>query len=430
MDRSVPDNPGLPEVMGGDALRADAAEVPERDRRSAPLAANPKVSLVSLGCPKNIVDAEVLLGFLAEAGYAVTADDKDADIVLVNTCCFIEPALDESRQVIEELQARRKNGVLGALIVTGCLPQRYRDDDLRHTFPWVDAFVGPGDLPRIVSVVEKCRSRRRVRQITARPRWLYDHRTPRFRVTLPHVAYVKIAEGCFHGCSFCLIPSLRGDYRSRRMTSVVEEIRTLADATAAGGGMLCEVDLVAQDTTAYGRDLYGRPRLTDLLKKILKEDLVPWIRLLYAYPHHLNGDLMDLLASEPSLCRYLDLPLQHISDSVLRRMRRGVTRKTTLQLLERLRTRVPDLTLRTTLLVGFPGETDQDFLDLLDFVATWKFERLGVFPFYAEEGTAAATLPDPVPEEVKEERLHALMTVQQAISAERNRERVLSLIHI
>lgn len=376
------------------------------------------VSLVSLGCAKNTVDSEVLLGTLASAGFHLVANPDSADVVVVNTCCFIEPATRETTDCIRHFETRRKEGSIKTLVVAGCLPQRYRNRNLKMQFPWVDAFLGPGDVPHITSVLTRAMAKKRVSRIAARPVWLYDHRSPRVRITLPHTAYVKIAEGCSHRCSFCLIPGLRGRFRSRRMRSVVEEVRQLAR-----DGTLREVNLVAQDTTAYGSDLYGRPRLYDLLRRLGKEGCVPWIRLLYAYPRNFDRRLVDLIRSEPSICRYVDLPVQHCNDSILRRMRRGVTKRRILNLLEQLRTSIPGVTLRTTLMVGFPGETEAQFQELVDFVAEQRFDRLGVFAFSPEEGTPASRDPKQVPEPVKQERLEALMVLQQLISKERNRER-------
>jgi len=276
--------------------------------------------------------------------------------------------------------------------VTGCLPQRYRGNDLAHKFPWVDAFIGPGDIPHVASVIDGCLTQRRITRISPRPTWLYDHRSPRVRITPAHTAYVKIAEGCSHSCAFCLIPELRGRFRSRRMGSVIEEIRSLAS-----GGRLREVTLVAQDTTAYGRDVYGRPRLHDLVAKIAKEGLVPWIRFLNA---------------------------------ILKKMRRGVTKKSIVALLDRLRSSIPNLTLRTTLIVGFPGETEKRFEELFDFVLEQKFDRLGVFPFWPEQGTAAAEYPHQVPKEIRQERVEALMLVQQVLSAERNKKRIGEVVDV
>jgi len=383
------------------------------------------VSLISLGCAKNTVDSEILLGILEAAGYPLVEDYNNADIVLVNTCSFIEPATEEATALIRQLEARRKDGTLSTIVVTGCLPQRFRRNDLAHKFPWVDAFLGPGDIPHVASIVEGCLTQQRICKISSRPTWLYDHRSPRVRITPPHTAYVKIAEGCFHACSFCLIPDLRGRFRSRRMRSVLDEIRSLAS-----GGRLREVNLVAQDTTAYGRDLYGKPRLRDLMKRIAKEGAAPWIRLLYAYPRNFHQDLIDLIAAEPSICSYIDLPLQHCNDEILKRMRRGVNKRTILGLLDRLRASIPNVTLRTTLIVGFPGETEKQFEELFDFVVTQKFDRLGVFPFWAEEGTAAARYPDQVPEETRRERMEALMLMQQILSGERNKARIGEVVDV
>ncbi|MCK4546621.1 MAG: 30S ribosomal protein S12 methylthiotransferase RimO [Candidatus Eisenbacteria sp.] len=381
--------------------------------------ARPTVSLISLGCPKNTVDSEVLLGILNDAGYPIVADFEEADVILVNTCCFIRPATDEATEAIRQMEKRRKDGSLRTLVVTGCLPQRYRDRDLAHIFPWVDAFVGPGDIPKIASVLERCLTNTRVSEISARPAWQYDHESPRVRVTLPHLTYVKIAEGCSHRCSFCLIPRLRGRYRSRRMRSVIKEVRWLGRDER-----LRELNVIAQDTTAYGRDLYGRPRLSDLLRKIARENLVPWVRLLYAYPRSFTAGLIDVIASEETICKYIDLPLQHCNDELLKRMRRGTTKRRIVGLLERLRKRIPDPTIRTTFIVGFPGESDRQFRELMDFVAEQKFHRLGAFVFWPEKGTPASQYPDQVPDEIKEERLHQLMVLQQAISSERNREQI------
>ncbi len=386
---------------------------------------NPTVSLVSLGCAKNTVDSEILLGILDDAGYRLIEDYNEADIVLVNTCSFIEPATLEATEIIRELETRRKNGSLRTIVVTGCLPQRYRGNDLAHKFPWVDAFIGPGDIPHVASVIDGCLTQRRITRISPRPTWLYDHRSPRVRITPAHTAYVKIAEGCSHSCAFCLIPELRGRFQSRRMGSVIEEIRSLAS-----GGRLREVTLVAQDTTAYGRDVYGRPRLHDLVAKIAKEGLVPWIRFLYAYPRNFNQDLIDLIASEPSVCNYVDLPLQHCNNAILKKMRRGVTKKSIVALLDRLRSSIPNLTLRTTLIVGFPGETEKRFEELFDFVLEQKFDRLGVFPFWPEQGTAAAEYPHQVPKEIRQERVEALMLVQQVLSAERNKKRIGEVVDV
>jgi len=379
----------------------------------------PTASVVSLGCAKNLVDSEVLLGILHEAGYPLVVDPDFAEIVVVNTCCFIESATQETIESIRQMESRRKDGSLSTLIVAGCLPERFRNRNLTHRFPWADAFLGPGDIPQLASIVQRCLRQERVLEVSPHPTWLYDHTSPRVRLTPDHTAYVKIAEGCSHACTFCLIPRLRGRYRSRRMASILKEVLTLA-----GEGTLKEVNLVAQDTTAYGTDLYGRPRLASLIERLGREHPVPWIRLLYSYPRGFSRELIDRMASTPSICKYVDLPLQHCNDHILRRMRRGVTRQTTLRLIDRLRSHIPNLTLRTTLMVGFPGETEEHFEELLEFVDQVRFERLGAFAFSAEDGVTASRCRDHVPEDVKQERLEALLGLQRSISLERNRARV------
>lgn len=382
------------------------------------------VSLVSLGCAKNAVDSEVLLGLLQEQ-FRLVADPDRADAVIINTCCFIEAAMLEATEYIRHFEMHRREGRLKALVVAGCLPQRLKKQELRSKFPAVDAFIGPGDVPRAPAVLARCLNGERVIQISAKSSWLYDHGSPRVQVTPPHTAYVKIAEGCSHQCSFCLIPRLRGRFRSRRMGSVVREIKRLSE-----DGNLQEVNLVAQDTTAYGIDLYGRPRLDSLLERLARQPLVPWIRLLYAYPRDFTQSVIDCIATHKPICNYVDLPLQHCNDQILKRMRRGVTKRGVLSVLEKLRASIPDLTLRTTLMVGFPGETDRQFEELLDFVAEQRFDRLGAFAFSPEEGVPATREPTQVPKKVKEERLDALMLLQQGISEEMNRERIGSILDV
>lgn len=373
-----------------------------------------KVSLVSLGCPKNLVDAEVMLGHLPADRFEIVTDEAQADIIIVNTCSFIKEAKEESVETILEVADYKKNGRCRLLVVTGCLPQRYREE-LAGELPEVDLFMGTGDAPRIVELLDAHARGKETVQAVGLPEYLYDHTTPRVQSSPFYSTYVKIAEGCANHCSYCIIPQLRGTLRSRSIASVVEEVRRLV------GSGVKEVNLIAQDVTAYGADRDDGARLEELLRQLVKIEGLQWLRLLYAYPDGISDELLDLMAAEEKICNYLDVPLQHVDDTILAMMNRRVDQAAIRELLARIRRRVPDITLRTSFIVGFPGETDEQFNALLDFVNEGHFERVGVFRYSREEGTAAATLERQVPERTKKSRYHKLMKAQSRVSFRKNR---------
>lgn len=387
--------------------------MPRSEGRRA--AAQPlSVGAISLGCPKNLVDTEVMLGLLRQAGFAIVPEARRADVLLVNTCCFIAPAREEAAEALAEAAALRREGVVAALVCAGCWPQRDARE-LRARFPEIDALAGPGDVPRIVEIVAGALQGTGPAAPTASPSaYLYDHATPRLRATPPWTAYLKIAEGCGHRCRFCLIPRLRGRYRSRPLTSVVAEARALA---AAG---VKELNLVAQDTTAYGRDL-GGPDLADLLEALSEVKGLRWVRALYGFPTRVTPRLIEPLATRAIVCQYLDLPFQHADREVLARMGRPGDGERYLALIARLRSAMPDIALRSTVLVGFPGEDEAAFARLLAFLEAAQLDHVGAFRYSREPGTPAADMPDQVPAEVAEERYHAVMARQQQISLLRNR---------
>ncbi len=363
----------------------------------------------SLGCPKNRLDTEVMLGTLALGGYALAERIEDADAVVVNTCSFIESAREESIRAILAVADRRERGELRALLVAGCLPQRY-GAELARELPEVDAFLGTGAFPRIAEILDEALAGgSRGVYVEAGHTHLYDERSPRLLVGPAHTAYVKIAEGCDRVCAFCAIPGIRGRFQSRSVGSVVAEARQLA---AAG---VREINLVAQDSTSFGKDLPGRPRLAELLRTLDGVDGLDWIRALYVYPTAVTDELVEVLASGKRVLPYVDVPLQHASDGVLRAMRRGTGAEHQRRLLEKLRAGIPDLTLRTTFIVGFPGETDADFEELCDFVREARFDRVGIFRYSDEEGTAAFELPGKVPRAAARERYRRLGEIQSAI---------------
>ncbi|BDV41362.1 ribosomal protein S12 methylthiotransferase RimO [Geotalea uraniireducens] len=373
-----------------------------------------KVSMVSLGCPKNLVDAEVMLGCLAKDQYEITTDEHDADIIIVNTCSFIKEAKQESIDTILDLADRKQDGNCKLLVVTGCLPQRYQEE-LAKELPEVDIFVGTGDYPRIAEIIaEKRQSDEQLRYV-GDPNFVYDETLPRLKSSPAYTTYLKIAEGCSNCCSYCVIPSLRGAFRSRPLDSLLQEARELV---ASG---VKEVNLIAQDVTAYGRDLPGRPSLETLIKELAALDGLQWIRLLYAYPDGITNSLIQTIKEEEKVCKYLDIPIQHISDPVLKRMNRRSSEAEIRALIEKLREEIPDIALRTSLIVGFPGETEEDFRKLLHYVEEVQFDRLGVFCYSREEGTPAAEMPDQVSERLKRERHKKLMRAQARVSFKRNR---------
>jgi ribosomal protein S12 methylthiotransferase len=414
-----------------------------------------KVGLVSLGCPKNLVDSEVMLGLARQSGHQLTRDAAEADVLVVNTCAFIDKAKQESIDTILEMAELKKTGRCTRLVVTGCMAERYRDE-LREQIPEIDVVLGTGEVPEIVEAIGGSASHgphaRRdppyvpllrsngeplnlgftipdprsptpdqrsaianpgspVRGPRQPPTYIYDADTPRLLATPRHYAYVKIAEGCDYSCAFCIIPTLRGGYRSRPAESIVRE----AQALAAGGAK--ELLLISQDTSFYGVDRGERGALARLLRELNGVDGIEWIRMLYLYPTTIGDDVLDAMAECEKVCRYVDLPLQHASDAVLKRMKRPGSRAGYERLLDRIRTRVPGVTLRTTFIVGFPGETDAEFAELEDFVGTIGFDHVGVFTYSHEEGTAAHAFEDDMPAKVKRQRQARLMRQQKRIVA-------------
>ncbi len=360
-----------------------------------------RVHLVSLGCPKNRVVSESMLGQLVTRGWQVVEEPLQADVLVVNTCAFIQPATEESIETVLGLAELR--GPHQRLVVTGCMVQRY-GEDLAKELPEVDAFLGTGELWRLAALVE---GEERSVQL-GEAGWLEQAPVPRAGLWRPHSAYLKVTEGCHQRCSYCIIPTLRGPLRSRALAPLLEEAEQLA---SQGVRELC---LVGQDTTAWGRDLPERPRLATLLQGLAEVDGLSWIRVLYAHPRGVDDELLEVMAAHPTICRYLDLPLQHVSAPVLRAMGRGMDRASIETLIARIRARVPGVVLRTTFMVGFPGERDEDFEALLDFVAEQRIERAGMFRYFAEEGTRAASLPDPVDPELQQERYERLVDAQAA----------------
>lgn len=373
------------------------------------------VLFVSLGCDKNLVDSEVMLGMLAKRGYSFTDDETQADIVVVNTCCFINDAKEESIQNILEMAELKKAGSIQALIVTGCLAQRYREE-IRKEIEEVDAIVGTTAIDRIADVMDEVMAGKRQDYFADINEAEKPHKDGRIVTTGGHFAYLKIAEGCDKHCTYCIIPKVRGNYRSVPMEALLKEAAELA----AGGA--AELILVAQETTLYGVDLYGEKRLPELLHKLCRIEGLQWIRILYCYPEEITDELISTIKSEEKICHYLDIPIQHASDGVLKRMGRRTSEAQLRQIIGRLREEIPDICLRTTLITGFPGETQEDYEELYRFVNEMEFDRLGVFPYSPEEGTPAALMEEQIPEEVKEARRDELMELQQAVAFEKAEE--------
>lgn len=372
---------------------------------------NIKILFVSLGCDKNLADTEMMLGILQKKGYYFTDDEAEADIAVVNTCCFIGDAKEESIDALLEMAELKKSGRLKALIAAGCLAQRYREE-IQKEIPEVDAILGTAAAEEIAEAVEEVlagKARNHYRGLNTPPAFRRD----RVLTTGGHFAYLKIAEGCDKHCTYCIIPKVRGDYRSIAMEKLVEQAETLAE------GGVRELILVAQETTLYGVDLYGKKSLHKLLHRLAQISGLYWIRLLYCYPEEITDELIETIAEEPKICHYLDIPIQHASDAVLKRMGRRTNQEELRQRIDRIRERIPDICLRTTLISGFPGETQEDFEELYRFVNEMEFDRLGVFPYSQEEDTPAAQLPGQIEDTVKEARRDELMELQQAIAFEK-----------
>lgn len=373
-----------------------------------------KVSLISLGCPKNLVDSEVMLGQLPLDRYEIVTAESEADIIIVNTCSFINDAKEESVDTILEVADYKEQGQCKMLVVTGCLPQRYKEK-LQKQLPEVDLFLGTSEGARIVDLIEEHLRTGEPTLEVGQPDYLYDHEVARVNSSPTYTSYVKIAEGCSNRCSYCIIPQLRGNLRSRSIDSIVAEAHKLAEQGVT------EIVLIAQDITAYGQDRNDDATLENLLKELVKVDKIVWIRLLYAYPDGITDELIDLIAKEEKICSYLDLPLQHIDDDILKQMNRRLGEQGVRDLVARMRERIPGLTLRTSFIVGFPGETREQFDKLLKFVEEGLFERVGVFRYSREEGTAAAKFENQVPGQTKKGRLNKLMKAQARVSFSKNR---------
>ena len=373
------------------------------------------VSIVSLGCAKNLVDSERMLALLKEGGYVLAADPADADIAIVNTCGFIQSAKEEAIETILELVTLKNEGSLKRIVVTGCLAERYKDE-VAEQFPEADAVIGIGDQTEICKVLDGITAGDRVTQFAPKCNMPLTGR--RVLATLPFFAYLKVAEGCSNGCTYCAIPAIRGKYRSVPMEDVLAEAKELA---ASG---VTELVVIAQDTTRYGEDLYGEPKLPELLTKLCTIDGFRWIRVLYCYPERITDELIDVIAREPKIVKYLDIPIQHCNAEVLRRMRRKCDAGSLRTLFAKLRSRIPEITLRTTLLVGFPGETEEQFTELAEFIQEIRFDRLGCFAYSEEENTPAAKMPDQVDEDVRQHRADIIMEQQMLIAAALNEARV------
>lgn len=373
-----------------------------------------KILFTSLGCDKNLVDTEVMLGELAEKGYSFTEEEKEADIAIINTCCFIRDAQEESIETILEMAELKKAGRMKALLVTGCLAERYREE-IQEEIPEVDAVLGVADIHSIAQAVEETLAGAARNHIGEGAESLSRRRLV---TTGGHYAYLKIAEGCDKRCTYCIIPKIRGSYRSAPMESLLEEARTLV----LGG--VRELILVAQETTLYGVDRYGKKMLPELLRELCRIEDLHWIRILYCYPEEITDELIEVIKAEPKICRYLDMPIQHASDTVLKRMGRRTTKEELQRIVGKLREEIPDICLRTTLISGFPGEREEDFEELYRFVNETEFDRLGVFAYSREEDTPAALLPGQIPEEIREKRRDELMELQQEIAFEKAAEKV------
>lgn len=371
------------------------------------------ISIVSLGCARNLVDSEVMAGLLRRNRYRLVQEPAGADIVVVNTCGFIEAAKAESLETILDIARLKEEGKVKKLVVAGCLSQRY-PEELAKELPEVDLFIGTGEVPRVAEILREHEVNDARRQYIGIPSYLYDHATPRLRTAPSHSAFLKVSEGCDHKCAFCIIPRLRGPHRSRPIDSVIKEAALLAQDGVK------EINLIAQDLTAYGRERKDGTTLFRLLREMDSIPDIAWIRLLYAYPNFLDEALLELIRDSERICKYIDIPFQHVNQRLLQSMRRGKSGSAVRETVEKLRSAIPGLTLRTSLIVGFPGETGREFQELLDFVEEAQFERLGVFKYSEEEGTAAARLAGAVQEEEKESRWQEIMDLQSAISRKKN----------
>lgn len=375
-----------------------------------------KISMASLGCSKNLVDAEHMLGILTEQGYEVVENEADADVIIINTCTFIDSAKNESIECILELAEYKKSGNCKALIVTGCMAQRYKEQVLTE-MPEVDAVIGTNEYDKIADVIAELE--------TSQKSLIYcgsgcpdESNIPRVRTTPSYTAYLKIAEGCDNHCTYCVIPSIRGKYKSRKIEDIVNEAVKLADDGVK------ELVVIAQDTTAYGKDIYDEYMLPELLKRLCQIEKIDWVRVHYCYPELVTDNLIEVFKNESKLCNYFDIPIQHCSDSVLKRMGRRTNKAQIVGLIQKIRREIPDAVIRTSLIAGFPGETESEFEELCDFVRETKFERLGVFAYSREEDTPAYNLKNQIDEEEKERRRDLIMMIQSEIAEEQNQQKI------
>ena len=377
------------------------------------------IAFVSLGCDKNRVDSEVMLGILRERGYTIVSDETEADIIVVNTCCFIKDALEESIETIIEMAEYKKSGKCKGLIVSGCLAQRF-EKEMFHEMPEVDAVIGTTAYESVADVADRILDgEKSIKVMENIDSQMKEENAPkRVLSTSGHYAYLKISEGCDNHCTYCVIPKMRGKHRSRTMESLVEETKMLAENGVK------ELLIVAQDTSIYGRDLYGKPMLHELLKRLCRIEGIEWIRLLYCYAETLTDETIQTMAEEDKICKYIDIPIQHGSDTVLKRMGRKTSSKLISDKIAALRAAMPDICIRTTIITGFPGETEEEFAEVCDFVEKMRFDKLGVFTYSPEEGTPAAEMDNQIDEEVKEERKNYIMEIQKRISAEKCEEMI------
>ena len=375
-----------------------------------------KIALESLGCSKNLVDAEIMMGILNKKGYKLVGDFEEADIILVNTCGFIESAKQESIQTILELAQLKETANLKLLIVTGCLAQRY-SDELKEEIPEIDAIVGTGSYQNIDEIIANLEKENHIVSLNDID-FVYNEDLPRYVSTPSHMAYLKIGEGCDNKCTYCIIPKLRGKYRSRKMEDIIKEAKDLAQRGVK------EVVVIAQDTTKYGFDLYGKDSLPELLEELAQIEGLKWIRIMYSYPESITEELVKVMKKYDNICNYFDMPIQHASNRILKLMNRKTTKEDILSKVEMIRSHIPDATIRTTIIVGFPGETEEDFKEVLDFAKLVKFDRLGAFAYSREEDTPADKLPNHLEDDVKNDRRDRLMLVQQQISQELNEKKI------
>lgn len=371
-----------------------------------------KVAIVTLGCEKNLVDSDIMSELIDKRGYELVTNPDEATVIVVNTCGFIDAAKEESVNTILDMADLKSSGSLKSLIVAGCLTQRYKEE-LMNEMPEIDGIVGTGDFDKITDIIEQSLIGERPIYV-GNPAFSYENISRRKVEEGTYTAYVKIAEGCDNTCTFCIIPSLRGNFRSRTIESIVREVEELASQG------IKEISLIAQDLTNYGFDLYGERRLPDLLQEVSKVEGIRWVRIHYAYPGYFSDELIDVIAKNPKICNYIDMPLQHSEDAVLKRMRRPGRQRDIRELVAKIRDRIGQVAIRTSIIVGFPGETEEDFERLCEFIKEIQFDRLGVFTYSQEEGTAANRLSDQIDQETKEKRANILMELQRQIASERN----------